>query len=129
MLPFTALAQGAAVSVAPRELVLNHRELAEQLGLHRVSMMITTPSLITPLLALHEGPQLTPTVRHVYLCGEPTPADLLPRVRRAWAEALISNCYGLTETTGHTVAHDYTVHDLEPRLGLPTDDTTACAQP
>ncbi len=133
MLPLTGLLQGCTVFVARPSLTVDIERFADQLSFHRVNFIISMPSLLKDLLANKGGGTSTTAflsqLKAVYLTGEAYSNELLQEVAQASPAATLVNLYGMTETTGHTIAHVYSrrqnIKDMVVKMGLPTDNTTA----
>jgi len=128
MLPLTGLTQGCSIFITPPEVVIDTNQFAKMLVLHRVNTLITMPSLLKNLLKIKDG-QAMRNMKTIYLTGEAYDDMTLRNVAVASPKATLINLYGMTETTGHTVAYTYDrgcgVENMRAYMGLPTDNTTA----
>eukprot|EP00957_Ditylum_brightwellii_P139413 10624712-Ditylum_brightwellii.AAC.2 len=128
MLPLTGLTQGCPIFIAPPELVIDTHQFAKMLVLYRVNTLITMPSLLKNLLKIKDG-QAMRNLKTIYLTGEAYDDTTLRNVAVASPKTTLINLYGMTETTGHTVAYTYDrgcgVENMRAYMGLPTDNTTA----
>lgn len=128
MLPLTGLMQGCSIFIAPPEVVIDTNQFAKMLVLHRVNTLITMPSLLKNLLKIKDG-QAMRNMKTIYLTGEAYDDTTLRNVAVASPNATLINLYGMTETTGHTIAYTYDrgcgAENMRAYMGLPTDNTTA----
>ena len=128
MLPLTGLTQGCCIFIAPPEIVIDTNKFAEMLVRHRVNTLISMPSLLKNLLTVKDG-QAMKNMKTIYLTGESYDDATLRHVAIASPSATLINLYGMTETTGHTVAYTYDrrcgVDSMKAYMGLPTDNTIA----
>lgn len=128
MLPLTGLTQGCCIFIASPEVVIDTNRFAKMLVQHRVNTLISMPSLLKNLLTIKDDETMK-NMKTIYLTGEAYDDATLRNVAVASPSATLINLYGMTETTGHTVAYTYDrgcgVENMKAYMGLPTDNTTA----
>ncbi|GAB3842975.1 amino acid adenylation domain-containing protein [Nesterenkonia populi] len=114
----TPLGAGAAVVVASGGADRDPARLTRLIRRHRVTHLLTVPSLVEPLTAAlrAEEPDSEPCpLRHWVSSGEALTAAAATAMRRAAPRAQIHNFYGSTEVTGDATAEE--VSGERPTLG------------
>ncbi|MES1245512.1 MAG: amino acid adenylation domain-containing protein [Acidobacteriota bacterium] len=117
-----ALSTGAAICVARQETLLSGDALAAMIRRDRITAAVLTPPVLNTL------PQDDmPTLEAIGVGGDICPGELASR----WSPPgsilrRLLNCYGPTETTIYTTAHDcFGIYRKEPPIGRPVGGTRA----
>ncbi|MEV4506954.1 amino acid adenylation domain-containing protein [Streptomyces klenkii] len=116
------LLSGAALCVAPDDLVRDPAALMAYAARHRVTVAQFVPSLLAALPDGIDGGGL----RRVFAGGEALPTAVARRVATAWRAVLV-NLYGPTETTIQVTAATWDGDDRPPAvpIGTPVHNTRA----
>ncbi|WP_165956657.1 non-ribosomal peptide synthetase [Kribbella antibiotica] len=115
---FGPLIAGTRIVVVPTETAQDPAALLDTIARHRVTHLLTVPSLADVLVRHHDAPTALATVRHWISSGEPLVQATANSSRTAAPQAELHNFYGSTEVTG-----DATTGPLE--IGAPVANTTA----
>ncbi|WP_031188242.1 non-ribosomal peptide synthetase [Streptomyces peucetius] len=100
------LLTGAAISVAPADVVRDPQRLVAHIAEHGVTVAQFPPSLLATL----PEPPAGHAVRHIWSSGEALRPDLAARISTAWNSEL-SNLYGPTEMTIQVASAVWTGED------------------
>ncbi|MFH8749634.1 non-ribosomal peptide synthetase [Streptomyces rimosus] len=100
------LLTGAAISVAPADVVRDPQRLVAHIAEHGVTVAQFPPSLLATL----PEPPAGHAVRHIWSSGEALRPDLAARISTAWNSQL-SNLYGPTEMTIQVASAVWTGED------------------
>ncbi|WP_367133476.1 MULTISPECIES: amino acid adenylation domain-containing protein [Streptomyces] len=116
------LLSGAALCVAPDDLVRDPAALMAYAARHRVTAAQFVPSLLTALPDGIDGSGL----RRVFAGGEALPTAVARRVATGWRAVLV-NLYGPTETTIQVTSATWDGDDRPPTvpIGTPVHNTRA----
>ena len=92
------LAAGCPLLVVDAETVTDLTAFARLLAEHRVTRIVTAPSLARALTELDEAPQLLASLRYWFVSGEPLKRDVAVSIRNVLPQVTLCNLYGSTET-------------------------------
>jgi amino acid adenylation domain-containing protein len=92
------LAAGCPLLVVDAETVTDLAAFAQLLAAHRVTRIVTAPSLARALTELDDAPQLLANLRYWFVSGEPLKRDVAVRIRSLLPQVTLCNLYGSTET-------------------------------
>ncbi len=92
------LAAGRPLLVVDAETVTDLTAFARLLAAHRVTRIVTAPSLARALTELDDAPQLLAHLRYWFVSGEPLKRDVAVRIRSVLPQVTLCNLYGSTET-------------------------------
>jgi amino acid adenylation domain-containing protein len=103
------LLAGVPLAIVPDRGMWDARELTEVLARHRVTRLLSTPSMLQHLL--HAVPDLGTVVDSLRWCsvsGEPLGTELLSRLRAALPGCRVVNLYGSSEVAGDATCAEVT---------------------
>ncbi|MEV7142385.1 amino acid adenylation domain-containing protein [Streptomyces tauricus] len=122
---FGPMVAGARVVVVPAETAQDPAGLLETIVRHRVTHLLTVPSL-ADVLVRHDGaPAALATVRSWVSSGEALTRTTADGMRTAAPQAMVHNFYGSTEVTGDGTAAVITADAENIPIGAPVANTTA----
>ncbi|MFG1610388.1 amino acid adenylation domain-containing protein [Actinoplanes sp. NPDC049265] len=122
---FAALYSGGEIHIPAPGVHREPRRLAAWLGDHRITICHLTPSLLDAMGA--DRPPPVPSLRYLFLGGEPLTSDHLATARRLAPCATLVNFYGATETP-QAVAYHVVPEDDLAALPVPVGTGVADAQ-
>ena len=112
---FLALTSGATLCIPQEADVLDPKAILNWMATERISVLHVVPSLLRAWINNAPPGLRLPSLRRVFLAGEPLTEALILSFRAAFGNAaLITNFYGPTETTLIKCFHP--VLDVEPGL-------------
>ncbi|GAB3949648.1 non-ribosomal peptide synthetase DhbF [Kribbella albertanoniae] len=115
---FGPLIAGTRIVVVPTETAQDPAALLDTIARHRVTHLLTVPSLADILVRHDDAPTALATLRHWISSGEPLTQASADALQIAAPQAELHNFYGSTEVTG-----DATTGHLA--IGAPVANTTA----
>jgi amino acid adenylation domain-containing protein len=101
---FGSLARGGTLVLTPGPLQSNLTRLAQLVMQHRISHLLSVPSLYSLLLDQARSGELT-SLREVMVAGETCPVELVDRHYRLLPAATLFNEYGPTEASVWSTVH------------------------
>ncbi|WNV85309.1 non-ribosomal peptide synthetase [Umezawaea sp. Da 62-37] len=119
---FGPMIAGARIVVVPAEVAQDPAVLLSTIARHRVTHLLTVPSLADVLVRHEDAPAALATIRSWVSSGEALTAGTANTMRTTAPQAVLHNFYGSTEVTGDGTAAVIT--DNTP-IGAPVANTTA----
>ncbi|WBQ08460.1 non-ribosomal peptide synthetase [Kribbella sp. CA-293567] len=116
---FGPLIAGARIVVVPAETAQDPAALLATVARHRVTHLLTVPSLADVLIRHDDAPAALTSVRHWISSGEALGQSTTDALRIAAPQAELHNFYGSTEVTGDGTTAKNT------SIGVPVANTTA----
>ena len=114
-----SLTHGSTLVMVPRDVTRDPERFLDLLVSQGMTVLSQTPSAFQPLLA-SGGLARGATLRHVIFAGENLEAATLAPWFEADPSAVLTNMYGITETTVHSTARRITATDATRRsVGTP----------
>ncbi|QNH16239.1 non-ribosomal peptide synthetase [Xanthomonas sp. SS] len=111
------LAAGRPLLIVDAQTVSDLAAFAHLLAEHRVTRIVTAPSLARALTELPEAATLLSGLRYWFVSGEPLRPGIARRIRSMLPGVVLCNLYGSTETMSDVSFH--VVGDDEPRGSIP----------
>ncbi len=119
---FWTLCYGGALVLIPRDQQHNLGQLTELVARHRVSHLLTLPSLYMLILEYAKAGELD-RLRTAIVAGEPCPRKMVDRHRELLPNTRLYSEYGATETTVFSSVYDCLTQTLPlAPLGSPIDN-------
>ncbi|MET9224609.1 amino acid adenylation domain-containing protein [Lentzea sp. NPDC003310] len=119
---FGPLVAGARIVVVPAEVAQDPAGLLGTIARHRVTHLLTVPSLADVLVRHDDAPAALTSVRSWISSGEALTAGTAESMRIAAPQATLHNFYGSTEVTGDGTA---VIITDTTSIGVPVANTTA----
>ncbi|WP_210587076.1 non-ribosomal peptide synthetase [Streptomyces sp. GESEQ-35] len=119
---FGPMIAGARIVVVPAETAQDPAGLLDTIVRHRVTHLLTVPSLADVLVRHDDAPTALTTIRSWISSGEALTPGTATTMRTTAPQAILHNFYGSTEVTGDGTAAIIT--DNTP-IGAPVANTTA----
>ncbi|MGW1712035.1 amino acid adenylation domain-containing protein [Streptomyces sp. NPDC002156] len=121
---FGPMIAGARIVVVPAETAQDPAGLLDTIARHRVTHLLTVPSLADVLVRHDDAPTALTTIRSWVSSGEALTPGTATAMRTTAPQAVLHNFYGSTEVTGDGTAATITHTDNTP-IGAPVANTTA----
>ncbi|WP_330275554.1 amino acid adenylation domain-containing protein [Lentzea sp. NBC_00516] len=119
---FGPMIAGARIVVVPAETAQDPAGLLDTIARHRVTHLLTVPSLADVLVRHEDAPTALTTIRSWVSSGEALTPGTADTMRTAAPQAILHNFYGSSEVTGDGTAA--IIIDNTP-IGVPVANTTA----
>ncbi|MFH8467049.1 amino acid adenylation domain-containing protein [Streptomyces sp. NPDC017991] len=119
---FGPLTAGARIVVVPAETAQDPAGLLDTIARHRVTHLLTVPSLADVLVRHDDAPTALATIRSWISSGEALTPGTATTMRTTAPQATLHNFYGSTEVTGDGTAAIITENTP---IGAPVANTTA----
>ncbi len=121
---FGPMIAGARIVVVPAETAQDPAGLLDTIARHRVTHLLTVPSLADVLVRHDDAPTALTTIRSWVSSGEALTPGTATTMRTTAPQAILHNFYGSTEVTGDGTAAIIT-HTENTPIGAPVANTTA----
>ncbi|MFH8467055.1 amino acid adenylation domain-containing protein [Streptomyces sp. NPDC017991] len=121
---FGPMIAGARIVVVPAETAQDPAGLLDTIARHRVTHLLTVPSLADVLVRHNAAPTALTTIRSWISSGETLTPGTATTMRTTAPQATLHNFYGSTEVTGDGTTATITHTDNTP-IGAPVTNTTA----
>ncbi|WP_405064546.1 amino acid adenylation domain-containing protein [Kribbella sp. NBC_01505] len=121
---FGPMIAGTRIVVVPTETAQDPTGLLDTIARHRVTHLLTVPSLADVLVRHDDAAATLASVRYWISSGEPLTQSTANTMRIAAPQAELLNFYGSTEVTGDATAASITDTKNTP-IGAPVANTTA----
>ncbi|NNN38364.1 AMP-binding protein, partial [Streptomyces sp. S3(2020)] len=122
---FGPLTSGARIVVVPTETAQDPAGLLHTITRHRVTHLLTVPSLADVLVRHDSAPAALATVRSWVSSGEALTRTTADTMRTAAPQAVLHNFYGSTEVTGDGTTAVIAADTHNIPIGTPVANTTA----
>jgi amino acid adenylation domain-containing protein len=116
---FGTLAQGGALVLPEEDAQRDVPRLLDLLDRHRISQLLSLPSLYSSLLDTAQEPGRLAALRDVIVAGEACPPALIARHQRRLPETGLYNEYGPTEGTVWSTVYELPAGGGEAPIGRP----------
>ncbi|MGW2051637.1 amino acid adenylation domain-containing protein, partial [Streptomyces sp. NPDC001858] len=121
---FGPMIAGARIVVVPAETAQDPASLLDTIARHRVTHLLTVPSLADVVVRHDDAPTALTTIRSWISSGEALTPGTATTMRTAAPQATLHNFYGSTEVTGDGTTATIT-HTENTPIGAPVANTTA----
>jgi amino acid adenylation domain-containing protein len=121
---FGPMIAGARIVVVPAETAQDPAGLLDTIARHRVTHLLTVPSLADVLVRHDDAPTALTTIRSWVSSGEALTPGTATTMRTTAPQAILHNFYGSTEVTGDGTTATVT-HTGNTPIGAPVANTTA----
>nr|WP_269805578.1 non-ribosomal peptide synthetase [Streptomyces geranii] len=119
---FGPMIAGARIVVVPAETAQDPAGLLDTIARHRVTHLLTVPSLADVLVRHDDAPTALASIRSWISSGEALTSGTATSMRTAAPQAVLHNFYGSTEVTGDGTTATITGNTA---IGAPVANTTA----
>ena len=116
---FPALVAGRTLVIIDKETVLDGNGLIDTLAQHKVTRIVTAPSLANTLLSLTNADKLE-TLKYWFISGEQLKYSLAELVKSRLPDTRLYNLYGTTEVSSDVTYHEFQINSsIKPPIHVP----------